>query len=93
VTVLKPTGHPGVSKLKDREVSSMLQDKPDYGRKKQALIAYISESRDREGNTFYEAAICDNDKDEIVKELSDYDREELEKEVLQQFPEIEIENG
>jgi RNA recognition motif-containing protein len=30
---------------------------------------------------------------EIIKELSDYDREELEKEVLQQFPEIEIENG
>jgi hypothetical protein len=71
----------------------MLQDKPDYGRKKQALIAYIAELRDREGNTFYEASICDNDKDEIVKELSDYDRTELEKEVLQQFPEIEIENG
>ena len=71
----------------------MLQDKPDYGRKEQALIAHISESRDREGNTFYKAAICDDEKDEIVKELSDYDREELEKEVLHQFPEIEIENG
>jgi hypothetical protein len=71
----------------------MLQDKPDYGRTKQRLIAYITDSQDREGNTFYEAAICDNYKDEIVKELSDYDRKELEKEVLQQFPDIEIENG
>ena len=71
----------------------MLQDKADYGQEKTALTAFISESRDRESNTFYIAAICDNEKNEIIKELSDYDREELEKEVLQQFPEIEIENG
>jgi hypothetical protein len=71
----------------------MLQDKRDYGRKKGALTAYISESRDREGNTFYNAAICDDERHEIIKELSDYTREELEKEVLRQYPEIEIENG
>ena len=71
----------------------MLQDKSDSGREKTALTAFISESRDRESNTFYIAAICDNDKNEVIKELNDYDREKLEKEVLKQFPEIEIENG
>lgn len=57
----------------------MLQDKADYGQEKTALTAFISESRDRESNTFYIAAICDSEKNEIIKELSDYDREELEK--------------
>lgn len=71
----------------------MLHDKSGYRQEKSELTAFISESRDRESNTFYKAAICDNARNEIIKELSDYDREELEKEVLQQFPEIEIENG
>jgi hypothetical protein len=71
----------------------MFQDKPEYGREKIDLTAFISESRDREGNTFYKAAICNNESTEVIKELSEYDREELEKEVLRQFPEIEIENG
>jgi hypothetical protein len=71
---------------------NVLHDKLRFG-KKGSLTAYISDSQDREGNTFYNAAICDDEKHEIIKELDDYDREELEKEVLRQFPEIEIENG
>jgi hypothetical protein len=71
----------------------MLQDKADYGREKRTLVAYISESPDREGNTFYTADICDEEKNEIIKELSDYSRDDLEKEVLQQYPGVEIENG
>ena len=46
---------------------SMLQDKTDYGQVKTALTAYISESRDRESNTFYIASICDNEKNEMIK--------------------------
>jgi hypothetical protein len=72
---------------------NMLEDKPDYGRGNQALKAYISESRDRDYEIFYEASICDEEKNEIIKEFSDYDREELVKEVLRQYPDIEIENG
>jgi hypothetical protein len=72
---------------------NMWEDKPGYGLRKRALAAYISESRDREGNTFYEASICDEEKHEIVEELSDYDREDLVNAVLRQYPEIEIENG
>lgn len=71
----------------------MLTDKRHYGEKKNALIAYISESKDGEYNTFYEAAMCDQEKNEIAKELSDYDREQLVSEVLRQYPEITIENG
>jgi hypothetical protein len=70
----------------------MLEDKNDYGLKNGSLTAFVSESQDRESNTFFVASICDNDKDEIIKELNDYDREELEKEVLKQYPDIEIEN-
>ena len=40
----------------------MLPDEPDHGREKTALTAFISESSDRESNTFYIAAICDNEK-------------------------------
>lgn len=68
----------------------MLNEAPP---KKPALKAYISESRDREGNTFFTASICDDEKNEIVEELSDYGRVDLEKEVLRHYPEIEIENG
>lgn len=71
----------------------MLQDKSNHEQNKPSLIAYVSESRDRESNTFYEAMICDDEKNEIIEELTDYDREELEKEVLRQYPDIEIENG
>ena len=45
----------------------MLQDKTDYRREKTDLTAFISESRDRESNTFYIAAICDNERNEIIK--------------------------
>ena len=71
----------------------MLEDKPGHGPGKRALVAYVSESRDREGNTFYEASICDEEKHEIVKELRDYDRDDLIAEVGRQYPEIEVENG
>jgi hypothetical protein len=76
-----------------RGLDVLEDNKFDSAQEKTAVTAFISESRDRESNKFYRAAICDNEKNEIIKELSDYDREELEKEVLQQFPNIEIENA
>jgi hypothetical protein len=57
-----------------------------------ALKAYISESPDREMNIFYIAAICDENKAEIVEELSGYDRDALAAEVEKKYPGIEIEN-
>lgn len=71
----------------------MLKDNPPTGQEKPHLVAYISESQDREGNTFYIAAICDDEKDEIVEELSDYARSDLEREVRQRYPEIDLENA
>ena len=71
----------------------MSQDKPHYGEKKATLTAFISESRDREDNILYEAAICDKERNEIIRELTDYAREDLEREVLLQFSGIAIENG
>lgn len=59
---------------------------------KTALKAYISASPDREMNTFYIAAICDEGKAEIIEELSDYDRDKLEKAVEKKYPGIEIED-
>lgn len=69
----------------------MLKDKPVPKRK--SLTAYISESTDREGNTFYIAAICDDAKDELIEEISGYLRDALKEDVLGRYPEIEFENG
>ena len=71
----------------------MLKDEPGNKIKKQALTAYITDSKDREGNVFYTAAICDDEKNELIEELSGYRRAELEKDVLQHYPDIGIENG
>jgi hypothetical protein len=70
---------------------TMLKDKPVPKRK--SLTAYISESTDREGNTFYIAAICDDAKDELIEEISGYLRDALKEDVLGRYPEIEFENG
>lgn len=67
----------------------MLKEKPTATRN--ALTAYISESQDREGNIFYVAAICDDEKDELVRELSGYSIDALEKDVLREYPGIKIE--
>lgn len=69
----------------------MLQQQPGSGRKTAALTAYISESQDREGNLLYIAAICDDEKDELLKEVSGYSVDALEKEVRQQYPDIGFE--
>ena len=58
-----------------------------------ALKAYISKSPDREMNTFFTASICDEVKNEIIEEFTDYDRDELEKTVEKKYPGIDIENG
>jgi hypothetical protein len=71
----------------------MLQQQSCSGRKGASLTAYISESKDREGNLFYIAAICDDEKDELLEELSGYSRDALEKDVHQQYPDIAIEQG
>lgn len=70
-----------------------MEEKPGHGLSKPALTAYISDSTDREGNTFYQAAICDEEKHAIIEELSDYDRQDLINEVLRLHPDIEVENG
>jgi hypothetical protein len=73
---------------------SMLKEKPGLSTEEEkSLTAYITDSQDREGNVLYIAAICDNKKNELIEELSGYTRDELEKEVLQHYPGIEIENG
>lgn len=64
----------------------------DTGQPKAALKAYISESPDREMNTSYIASICDEDKAEVIEELSDYDRDKLAAAVERKYPGIEIEN-
>lgn len=72
----------------------MLKEKPGLSTEEEkSLTAYITDSQDREGNVLYIAAICDNKKNELIEELSGYTRDELEKEVLQHYPGIEIENG
>ena len=71
----------------------MPQHQSSAGKKNTALKAYISESKDREGNVFYIAAICDDEKDELLEEISGYSVDALEKDVLRQYPEIEIEQG
>ncbi len=61
--------------------------------KSKSLIAYISEERDREMNTFFLAAISDDDENSIIKEISGYDRSLLIEEVLRDYPGISIENA
>ncbi len=70
----------------------MIDKAEESAQPKTVFKAYISESPDREMNTFFIASICDEERSEIVEELSDYDREELEKAVEEKYPGIEIEN-
>lgn len=71
----------------------MITDKAGESAQRRAVLkAYISESLDREMNTFFIAAICDEEKAEIIEELSDYGREELEKAVGKKYPGIVIES-
>jgi hypothetical protein len=77
----------------ERDGKIILKGKPLTGQEKPHLVAYISESRDREGNTFYVAAICAEEKNEIIEELSDYARPDLEREVRQRYPEIDLETA
>ncbi len=58
-----------------------------------SLIAYISEERDREMNTFFLASICDDTENAVIKEVSDYDRGCLVEELLREYPGIKIENA
>ena len=58
-----------------------------------SLIAYISEERDREMNTFFLASICDDTENAIIKEMSGYDRGGLVEELLREYPGIKIENA
>jgi hypothetical protein len=71
----------------------MLREKPGTVQNGSPMIAYVTKSQDREGNLLYLAAICDSEKDELIKEFSGYDRIELEKDVLRHYPGIEIEVG
>lgn len=60
---------------------------------KKSLTAYISEERDREMNTFFLAAICDDVNDILLKEESDYDRDALIENVERIYPGIKIEDA
>lgn len=70
----------------------MMDTAGESSQPKTTLKAYISKSLDREMNIFYIAAICDTDKDALLAELSGYNRDNLEKEVGEKYPGIDIEN-
>lgn len=71
----------------------MLIEQTNHTQDNAALTAYISEERDREMNTFFLAAICDDAEESLISEVSDYDRDNLIEQVSRKFPGIKIEEA